>query len=795
MDNSINSQVLIENLSEDEKIRLLNGEGSWQTYNAQGKLPSFFMSDGPHGLRKQESENYSDLNKSNVATCFPTASCMASSWDKNALYRLGQAIADEALAENVNMVLGPGINIKRSSLCGRNFEYFSEDPYLSGILAASYINGMQNKGVAACVKHFACNSQEKRRQTSNSIVDERTLREIYLRAFEIVVKQSAPLGIMGSYNRLNGEYVCASHKLLTQILRNEWGFKGIVISDWGACIDAAKCVKAGMDLAMPDSGGYLSDCLKKSLAEKVISLSDIEKSGKRVLDVALWFKEEQKKYKGDRVNCTKPAVDYSVQHETAKQLAEGSAVLLKNEKLLPLKKGKVIVIGELAEIMKFQGGGSSHITTKEYPNAISALENLGYTVLYEKGYYSGFCKTSQIEKMNKPLIDPALALAKKAAEEGIPVLFFAGLTERYEGEGFDRESLELPMEQKSLLTKVLECTNNVALINFSGAPVNFAHFGSVKAILQMYLAGEAVGEAVADLVSGVANPSGKLAESFPCAVEDISCNSNFGGEEDNICYKENVFVGYRDYESNNKVLQFEFGYGLSYTTFEYKDLQVQMEKNPSEAEQSVLVKFTVTNTGSVEGSEVVQIYVCPELSAKEKQLRPVKELRGFEKVFLKAGESKDVCITLDENAFKVYSQKENAFVTIGGKYKIQVAASVKDVRLEKELEIQGDRPLEHLVSIGDEFYKENSIQIHTKGSYTLSDSLGDMAKSCRFIRNLIRMIEKGIVAFSKGKSKEDPSIKIVISAIKENPLESLISTSGGAISEKMAKLLVKKANK
>lgn len=772
------TEKYMQKLNQEEKIRLFNGEGSWKTFNANGKVPYFVMSDGPHGLRKQDAESYADLNKSKIATCFPTASCIASSWNKQKLNELGQAIAREALFENVHMVLGPGINIKRSPLCGRNFEYYSEDPYLAGTLASEYIKGMQKLGVAACVKHYAANNQETRRQTSNSIIDERTLREIYLRAFEIVVKESSPVGIMGSYNRLNREYVCASKKLLTEILRNEWGFKGIVISDWGACIDAVQCVKAGLNLAMPDSGGYFSKSLKKALAEKIISEAEIENVIQKVIETAESFQT------GEISN-----VNYNSQHTIAKELANDSAVLLKNENFLPIPKGKIAIIGELAEFMKFQGGGSSHITTAKFPNAIEAFKNLGYEVYYSKGYYSGFCTEKQTAKKNTPLLKAAVSFTKEMVAQNIPILLFTGLTERYEGEGFDRTSLELPQEQINLVKEIEKITNNFAIINFSGAAVNFAPVQSAKAILQMYLPGQAAGESVAELVSGKVNPSGKLAETFPCKLEDVSCNENSASQNDNLPYKENVFVGYRNYESKKIPVQYEFGFGLSYSTFAYSALKVEQEGD------SITATVTVTNTGKIDGREVVQIYVSPVQDEEETALRPSIELRGFEKIFLKAGESKNVTIPMDVNSFKVYSIKENKFVTIGGNYIIKAASSINADGIKTDFMIPGENLLNHVSKIEDSFYINNSIQTHSKGNFTLSDSLGDMAKESSFIRKILKVFELGVIIANKGKSKEDPSVKIVISAVKENPLESLISTSGGAISEKVASWLLKKANK
>ena len=774
---------LLSKLSADEKIRLLNGVGSWKTFAADGKLPHLFMSDGPHGLRKQDEEHYSDINDSIIATCFPTASCAASSWSREAFTLLGKSIANEAKKENVDIVLGPGINIKRSPLCGRNFEYYSEDPYLAGTLAAADVKAMQQEGTACSLKHFAANSQETRRQTSNSIIDERTLHEIYLRAFEIVVKEADPATIMGSYNRVNGEYACRNKRLLTDILREKWGFKGLVVSDWGACIDPALCVKAGLDLAMPDSCGYLPSKLKEALESGRITLAEIDKAAARIIKLA----KEKAELKAS-ANGAPHTVDYEAQHKASLKIAEESAVLLKNENdFLPLSKGKVAVIGELAEFVKFQGGGSSHINTKHYPDAVESLKNEGYEVSYAKGYYSGFCKKSELQKLNAPLIEEALNLAKTAAANNMPLLFFCGLTDAYEGEGFDRKTLDFPLEQVALLEKILSVTDNVALITFSGAPVVFPFRDKVKAILHMYLCGEACGEATASLISGKANPSGRLAETFPLRAEDSPCFNNFGdAANDNVEYREGIFIGYRHYETKNIPVQYEFGYGLSYTTFEFSDMNVSLPK----------VSCKVTNTGTRAGSEVVQLYVKnPEAETASKEpLRPLKELRGFEKVYLEPGETKTVEITLDNNAFCIYSAKAEKFVEIAGEYEIQLASSVKNVHLSQKVQIEGEKLQDHVVLVDDAFYKAHSIAAHKPGEFTVSDSLVDLAKYSLRVKIVYKLILRIAKASCKGKSDDDPAVKIMVCAMSENPLESLISTSGGAISEKLVKRLVRWAN-
>ncbi len=762
----------------EEKIRLFNGDGNWKTFSAGNKLPVITMSDGPHGLRKQNDEDYADINNSKRATCFPTASCIASSWNTDSVAKMAKSIAQEALAENVNLMLGPGTNIKRSPLCGRNFEYFSEDPFLAGTLTASYINAMQEEGTGCSLKHYACNNQEYRRQTSNSIIDERTLREIYLRPFEIAVKKSQPLTVMCSYNRVNGEYAAHSKKLLTDILRTEWGFKGAVVSDWGACIHAAECLKAGMDLAMPDSFGYFDGLLKKALADKVIEEADVDKANARLLSVAEQLNASAK-------NVT---VDFKKQHQTAYELACDSAVLLENRNFFPVEKGQIAVIGELAEYMQFQGGGSSHINTAKHLNAIESLAAQGYDVLYSKGYYSGFCTQKKIKSKNKPYIVPALELAKEAASKNIPVLFFCGLTEAYEGEGFDRKNLALPEEQTSLLEKILEITDNVGVISFSGSPVDFYFAPKVKGLLHMYLAGEACGEAVAAIVSGNVNPSGKLAETFPLKTEDIPCIKNFsenacGVKKDNVEYREGVFIGYRYFESKNIPVRYCFGYGLSYTSFEYTDMSISLPK----------VNVTVKNSGQKAGSEIVQLYVVNP--AAEDNMRPVKELRGFAKVYLEPGESKSVEITLDENAFSVYSTRKKSFVNIEGEYKIQAASSVKDVRLEQTVTVTGEKYSEAVEPVSEEFWKQAAVVPHQKGSYTISDSLIDMSEHSFRVKLAMKFFILVGWFMAGCKSWDDPVIKITKYALAQNPLESILSTSNGSVSKKMADIILKWANR
>ncbi len=767
-------------LSKDEKIRLFNGVGNWNSYDAEGKLPSFTMSDGPHGLRKQdpvqETEAYADINRSRLATCFPTSSCMAASWDKALLSEEGKSIAEEAQCQEVDVVLGPGTNIKRSPLCGRNFEYFSEDPYLAGTLAASYINGMQALGIGTSLKHFTCNNQEKRRQTSNSIVDEKTLSEIYLRPFEIAVRKAQPASIMVSYNKVNGEYAAASKFLLTEVLRKKWGFKGMVISDWGACIGAANCLKAGMSLAMPDSNGYFSHQLEplyendKDLQEK------LEEANNLVIEAA------QKWNGGHNQKADNSKIDFVAHHKSALRFATSSAVLLKNDGALPLApNSKLTVIGGLAATMKFQGGGSSHINAAEYPSALESLKNLGYEIDFAEGY------PTDIGNVSETGYAQALELAKKAATENRPVLFFCGLTEEFEGEGFDRETMALPEVQTKLLDQIIALGAKVIAVTFSGAPIDLYFADKVSAILHMYLCGEACGEACAQLLSGNVNPSGKLAETFPFTEKDTPCYGSFGGEDDNIEYKEGCLVGYRYYEAKNIPVRYEFGYGLSYTTFSYSNLDADVKAGS--------VSFDVTNTGKVKGSEAAQVYV-------QKMDGVYPELRGFEKVELEPGETKRVTVTLDENAFKAYDTSAHNFLPSVGTYKIFAASSVKKIQLEKEIEVSESEIARTEAdsytpdaALYDAFFTDCYYTQHHRGTFTTADNLGDMAKESFAVRMILRIIIRVLLFAMRGKSKDDPSVKIAISAIEENPLESLISITNGVFSEKRMRGILRLANR
>ena len=770
----MNKNELLKVLSLDEKIRLLNGVGFWKTYSANNKVPTITMSDGPHGLRKQDENQGINVNDSKTETCYPTASCASCSWDKQAISTLAKNLAIDALREKVNLVLGCAMNIKRSPLCGRNFEYFSEDPFLTSELASSFVSSLQKEGVGACIKHFACNNQEKNRQTSSSNMDERTLREIYLYAFEKVIKEAKPAAVMTSYNKINGTYASANKHLLLDILRGEWGYKGLTISDWGACIDAVECLSSGLDLAMPDSYGYFEKEIKKAIENNKIEESVIDEAVLRILDLCINFEQDVTKTYAD---------NYLDRHDVAKEVALSSLVLLKNEGSLPLKKGlPLCVIGELAKKMRIQGGGSSHINTRDFPDLVRALEDEGFKINYVQGYVSeGFSK-GKLSKMNVSFKKEAIEAARISAVKNIPIIFATGLTPKYEGEGFDRQTLDLPQEQLELLEEILDFTNNVIIVNFSGAPVLMPFVSKVRAILQVYPAGEATGEAVSELLCGKVSPSGHLSETWPCELKVVPCYKNFSCYDYNVNYDEQTFVGYRFYESKNVPVLFEFGYGLSYTTFEYSSLEVNGRS----------VSCKVKNIGEVDSKEVVQLYVCND---DDTNVRSKIELKGFEKIFLRSGQEKQVSFELDDRAFSVFCQKTNRFEVVGGNYKICIGRSVKDIRLEAQMLVRGESLLA-LIGEGENVqnaFNHNCVTSHIKGTFTKQDSLSKMAEESFFIRIFIGILKLGFRL--KGKSMENPADKMMFTCITENPVESLISVSSGRINEKHVNFFVKRANK
>lgn len=790
----------LKKLTVDEKIRLLSGVGDWHTYGCNGKAPSVMMTDGPHGIRKIENEVVGDIEGSKPATCFPTASAMAASFNPELTYKMGQAIAEEAKQEKISIVLGCGVNIKRSPFCGRNFEYFSEDPYLAGKLATGYIKGVQSKGVGTSLKHFAVNSQETRRMTSNSEVDERTLREIYLPAFEETVKEAKPTTVMASYNQINGEFATNNKYLLTDILRKEWGYKGAVVSDWGATNDVVKCFKSGLTLEMPDPQWYHTKLLKEAYETGRISETELDNWAGNVLkNFSLLSENIEEDYKAD----------YKEHNRIARELEDECAVLLKNnDNLLPISKSKsIVVIGDLAEHMRFQGGGSSHINPTYSKNAIDALREAGYIVRYYQGY------RVDSDEPDEELVKEALSGIKNSYDEGAEeevIVYFMGLTDSFEGEGYDRKDLSIPKCQTDLLERISFYTKgkDTVVVTFGGAPMGFSFEDYATSILHMYLGGQAVGESVADILSGKVNPSGKLAETMPLSRTDTPAWRYFANPYDDVEYREGIFVGYRYYETFDVPVRYPFGYGLSYTTFEYSDLKFE----PVYEKGEMAVTFKVKNTGPVAGKETVQLYVLPET---ENIIRSKIELKGFKKVFLNPGEETEVSLYLNERSFSVYNVDKKDFSVIAGLYTIAIGASVKDLRLKQNLVVEGEKyfrderalfpdyfkPQPHGMDVSKEQFellygkKLTDLRHRKRGQYTATCSFEDVAKKSLFGLIVKGIINIGLKFMFPGKTKKDPAFMMVKMGVDEGNLEGLIATSGGIASPKLVDMLVLNANR
>ncbi len=650
---------LIKKLTLEEKAVLLQGKTSWTTWDVPRlDIPSLFVADGPHGMRRQAAKgDHLGLGKSLPATCFPTAATMACSWDEALGYELGCALAEEAAAQGVGVVLGPGLNIKRSPLCGRNFEYFSEDPYLSGKMAAAYIKGIQNGGLGACPKHFAANSQELRRQGVSSVVDERTLRELYLTGFEIAVKESAPRTIMTSYNPVNGVYANENKHLITDILRKEWGFGGFVMSDWGGDNDHLAGVQAGSGLVMPNPGLTYAQELVDAVRSGEIAESVLDDRLRELLPVVFSITEAQKKLPRE--------FDQDAHHALARKCAEQSIVLLENDGILPLKpEMKVAVVGDFAKNPRFQGAGSSRVNPTKVDNLYDAL----LETYPEAVFVQGYCHN---EKPNGERVAQAIA----ACQGADAVILCIGLDSTAEAEGRDREHMNLPENQLHLLEKLTQANPHVILVLFGGSPFVVPQ-SACRAIVHGYLGGQAGGSAMANVLTGRVNPSGRLAESWPLALEDTPCYRYFPGREKTAEYREGLYVGYRYYDTAKVAVRWPFGYGKSYSNFAYSKLTVEGNA----------VSFTVTNTSLRPGCEIAQVYV----GCRESRLyRPAKELKGFQKVHLESGQRKVVTVTLDDKAFRYFNGEKNCFEIEGGQYDIMVGASSADIRLRATVTVEG----------------------------------------------------------------------------------------------------------
>ena len=774
----------IDNLTVEQKAKLVHGNGSWHTADGLG-LPVIMMTDGPHGLRKQDdlNEKVENINDSAKATCFPTACAVASSWNVQNARILGQEIAKQAIAQGVSVVLGPGVNIKRSPLCGRNFEYFSEDPLLAGQMATNYIDSMQSMGVGSCLKHFAVNSQETRRMTVNAVVDERALREIYLYAFEQAVKSAQPYCIMNAYNKLNGQSCAENKRLLTDILRNEWGFEGLVMSDWGATYNVAKSIEAGMDLEMPDGGDYHEKLTVKYVNDGVLSMEALDRACQKVVDLV------------EKCNITKPqlTIDFDRAHDVCRQVESDCAVLLKNDGILPLANdgGEILVVGGLATTPRFQGAGSSHINAQA-KTILQVLQENNVAHHFAQGY--NVLGDKAVEKLE----NQAVELAKHAQT----ILFFGGLTDDFEGEGYDRTKLEMPTCQQQLLQKLYQVNQNIVFVAFGGSPFVMPWAHNTKAILHMYLGGEAVMESVYDLVFGKVSPSGRLAESYPLTLADTPCYNYFANDRFDDEHRESIFVGYRYYHTFDVPTLFPFGYGLSYSKFDYSNFKV------TACQDGFDVSVDVKNVGDMPASEVVQLYVdncdCGFMRAK-------RELKSFDKVYLQANESKTVTFHLDSRAFSIYHN--NDFVAVNGNYGICICKNVNETLLSEQVEVRfgqdivGNdkqlypdyfaKPQGAFTIDQQQFYAlaGQQKQVYTtpkRGEYTLLNTFEDMSDV-----PLVKLVAKigKIVAKKQAPSKtlQDPVAQMIMTGMMQTPLISMMSVGG--IPAKFIKFIYHNANK
>lgn len=762
----MNLKEKIKSLTLEQKSALLQGANVWATHAVKdAEIPSIFLADGPVGLRKQAgSADHLGLNASIPATCFPTAATMANSWNTELAEEMGAALGREAAANDVNVVLGPGLNIKRSPLCGRNFEYFSEDPYLSGKMAAAYVKGIQRNGVGACLKHFAVNSQELRRMSMDSVVDERTLREIYLTGFEIAVKEGGAKSVMSSYNMVNGTYANENSHLLIDILRDEWGFDGFVVTDWGADNNHTEGVRNGSNLVMPGPG---ADC--------AIGLIEDVKAGKideSILDQRIYELLRVVYDTRSAVDKAEKSFDVEEHNNIARRCAEESIVLLDNDGILPLTEGdSVAIIGDFAKKARYQGAGSSQVNPTKLDNLYDALANR----LNITGYAQGFDRTkpSPIQK----LIDEAVSVAEKAEK----VLLCVGLDEILESEGMDRLHMELSESQRKLIESVCAANKNVILVLFGGAPFVMPDRSLYRAAIHGYLGGQASGSAMARALLGDVNPSGKLNETWPHKLEDNPSYNYFPSKERTAEYREGIFVGYRYYDTARKSVRYTFGHGMSYTDFDYSDISV--ENNT--------VSFTITNVGKRDGKEIAQVYVRAKNSGV---YRPEKELKGFTKVALAAGESKRVSVELDDKAFRFFNTESNCWEIEEGDYEIIVASAADDVRLSATVHIDGVKVAinapdcyksGNIENVPDDAFKSILQRDIPDGSWggelTENDAICQLyyAKSA-FGRWIYKLLTS---AYNKSQAKGKPNLNIMF--IYNMPFRAMSKFSNGMVSRKM----------
>jgi len=780
-------------LTLDEKLCLIKGVGAWHTYPLERLgLPGIMVADGPHGLRKQDEggENALGLGKSIKTVCFPTASGTAASFSRALLRALGETLGGECRAAQLAVLLGPAVNIKRSPLCGRNFEYFSEDPYLAAEMAVSYTQGLQSKGVGVSIKHFAANNQERRRMTSQSVVDERALREIYFPAFEQTVKRADPWTVMIAYNRLfDGIYCCENKRLLTDILREEWGFDGVAVSDWGAVSDRARGIAAGLDLEMPDSADFHTQPLLEALRSGELSEDALDEACARVIDLILRSVEA-----GLADDAPPPPADNELDHILARQYARETMVLLKNDGALPLRKDvKAAFIGGFARQPRFQGGGSSHVNAFKVTSAYETAMELGLAVEYAEGFGVRDYEYDPVKTKH------AVALA---AHCDVAVVF-AGLPESMDSEGQDRKHLDLPPCQNTVIQAIAQVQPNTVVVLCNGAPVRMPWASDVAAVLESYLAGEAVGEAQIDLLYGDYSPCAKVAETFPLRLQDTPCYGSFPGGTATVEYRESIYVGYRYYDKADRDVLFSFGHGLSYTQFEYSNLRLA-RKNFTPGE-TLEVVVTVRNTGSFDAAEIVQFYIeAPQDGA----FRPLRELKGFDKIFLKAGEKRRVSCTLDARSFSYWHTGLNDWYCAPGEYAVLAAASSRDIRLRAGVTVHGEPVASPYAGL--ELPSYESALVHTAGDAEFEALLGHPlppadfesprrlgldatltdAKQSPFGQVIFKIITMAIPVAEKLLGEALGDAQSMIESAFEMPIRTIAQWSGGFLDRPMAEALV-----
>ncbi|AZK49185.1 beta-glucosidase family protein [Paenibacillus lentus] len=776
---------LIAQMTLEEKASLMSGKDFWQTQDIERLgIQSIFLADGPHGIRKQAvAADKLGLNAGVPATCYPTAATVANSWNVELGEKVGEYLGEEAISQKVNVLLGPGVNMKRNPLCGRNFEYFSEDPYLAGKMAASYIKGIQSQGISACVKHFAVNNQEERRMSIDTIVDERALREIYLTAFEIAVKEGRTKSIMSSYNKINGTYANENIHLMQDILRKEWGYQGVVVTDWGGSNDRVAGLLAGNELEMPTTSGETDQEIVEAVRTGEVPEEVLDKCVDRLLDLIITTESVYKR----------PRLDFNVEqhHRVSQKVAEESIVLLKNEGgILPLKFGKkVAVIGDFAKDARYQGAGSSIVNPTILDHTLDCFEESGIVSI---GFESGF---ERYGRKNLRKIAKACALAEKADV----VLLYLGLDEVTEADGLDRRSMQIPENQIDLLHALHKVNPNIIAILSCGSAVEMPWIGKVRGLLHGYLGGQAGARAILRVLSGDVNPSGKLAETYPLRYEDTPSYRHFPGNELTVEYRESIFIGYRYYDTADIDVLFPFGYGLSYTTFDYSDIKVgQMG-----------VTFKLTNSGDRAGMEVAQLYV----GCKSSDIfRPRKELKGFVKVFINAGESKMVTIPFDDKTFRYFNVKTNQWEVEEAQYTIMIGASSADIRLTGYLQVMGTGaplpyekeklPSYYLGRVNDVGVDEFENLIGHKvpvATWDRSKPLGynDTIEQCQYAKGAVARLAYHLIVFAYWflrKIGKRSTANLIMMSVYHTPFRGIARMTGGVVNMAMVDGLLMMAN-